>query len=55
VVGLVYSLFVGVRMSDLELSMQVYDLVGKPAELKVFLAEHPQVKVDLYKDVYGYT
>jgi hypothetical protein len=36
-------------MSDLELSIDVYDLAREPAELKVFLAEYPEVKVDLYK------
>jgi hypothetical protein len=44
-----------VLMSDMELSEKVFNLAHKPAELKVFLAEHPEVKVDLYKSGGGYT
>jgi hypothetical protein len=42
-------------MSDVELSKEVYGLVRKPAELKVFLAEHPEVNLDLYKKGGCYT
>jgi hypothetical protein len=36
-------------MSDVELSEVVYYLRFEPAELRVFLAEHPDVEVDLFK------
>jgi hypothetical protein len=37
------------------LSKGINDLVWKPAHLKVFLAEHPAVEVDLYKGDIGRT
>jgi hypothetical protein len=40
-------------MSEIELSEQAFRLAQKPAELEVFLAAHPEVKVDLYKDADG--
>jgi hypothetical protein len=42
-------------MSEIELSEQAFRLAQKPAELEVFLAAHPEVKVDLYKDADGST
>jgi hypothetical protein len=41
-----------VKMS--ELSNMVYDMASKPVELGVFLTEHPDVKVDLYKTHWGW-
>jgi hypothetical protein len=40
-------------MCDMELSNEAYLLVCEPAELGVFLEEHPYLKVDLYKDRRG--
>jgi hypothetical protein len=42
-------------MDELKLSKEAYDLARKPAELREFLAEHPEVKVDLFKDADGDT
>jgi hypothetical protein len=36
-------------MNDIELSKQAFAFLAKPAELRVLLAEHPELKVDLYK------
>jgi hypothetical protein len=41
----VCSLYARVEISDLELSKEVFDKVKAPAELKVFLEEHPEVNV----------
>jgi ankyrin repeat protein len=42
-------------MSDIEQSAEAYSLVSKPAELREFLADHPELKVDLYKGEKGRT
>jgi hypothetical protein len=42
-------------MSDLELSETAFSLVYSPNELRVFLATHPEVKVDLHRDFRAYT
>jgi hypothetical protein len=42
-------------MNDIELSKQAFAFLAKPAELRVLLAEHPELEVDLYKDGQGCT
>jgi ankyrin repeat protein len=42
-------------MSDVTLSREAQLLVRQPYKLQAFLAEHPEVNVDKYKDAVGWT